>query len=118
MGLVASCHDVGDGGIAAALAEMCFAADLGARIDIDRVPIMGEVDWESEVLFGESTGRFLIEVPKDKESEFLKVVGGEHAAKIGEVQQYSYLRIEYKRSTLISEGSWELRTIWQKPLGW
>ena len=118
MGLVASCHDVGDGGIAAALAEMCFAADLGARIDIDRVPIMGDVGWESEILFGESTGRFLIEVLKDKESEFLKAVGGEHAVKIGEVQQYSHLSIEYKRSTLISEGSWELRTIWQKPLGW
>ena len=63
-GLVQSCHDVSEGGIAVALAEMCIAGGLGAELDAwlhtgypqytERIPF--------ENLFGETTGRFIVEV--------------------------------------------------------
>ena len=36
-GLVASCHDLSDGGLGAALAEMCFAGGLGCEVDLANV---------------------------------------------------------------------------------
>lgn len=57
MGLVAACHDLSEGGLAVAVAEMCLAGHLGA--DLDPVP-------EPAIhLFSESTGRLLLEVAPD-----------------------------------------------------
>lgn len=59
-GLVQSCHDVSEGGIAVALAEMCIAGGMGASA----------YSWHiardfSEAFFSESTGRFIIEVRRE-----------------------------------------------------
>ena len=37
-GLVRSCHDLSEGGLATALAEMALAGDLGARVSLRDVP--------------------------------------------------------------------------------
>ncbi|MGD0517563.1 MAG: phosphoribosylformylglycinamidine synthase subunit PurL [Thermoguttaceae bacterium] len=37
-GLVRSCHDLSEGGLAAAVAEMAFAGGFGAKIDLEKVP--------------------------------------------------------------------------------
>jgi len=57
VGLIQSCHDVSEGGIAVALAEMCIAGGLGAYCET----------WEGErgdinFLFSEAPTRFIIEV--------------------------------------------------------
>jgi len=70
-GWIAACHDLSEGGLAVALAEMALAGRLGARVEIgDRRLETG--DWRLEtlsvvgVLFGESNGRLLLEVrPED-----------------------------------------------------
>jgi phosphoribosylformylglycinamidine synthase len=38
-GLVASCHDLSDGGLALALAESALGGRLGAAVEIDRIPM-------------------------------------------------------------------------------
>jgi phosphoribosylformylglycinamidine synthase len=53
-GLLASAHDLSDGGLAVALAESAMAARLGAEV------VLGEAPRPSAWLFGESTGRALI----------------------------------------------------------
>jgi len=56
-GVIASAHDVADGGLAVALAECCFAGGdhrVGARVDFDE-PFRPDA-----VLFGESTGRVIV----------------------------------------------------------
>ncbi|HEY0112742.1 MAG TPA: phosphoribosylformylglycinamidine synthase subunit PurL [Allosphingosinicella sp.] len=59
-GLVSAVHDVSDGGLAVALAEMALAGDMGAAVDLDlRV-------WPHEWLFGEDQGRYLVTVPDEK----------------------------------------------------
>jgi phosphoribosylformylglycinamidine synthase len=55
-GVVTACHDVSDGGLAVALAEMAMASGIGAEIDppsnTDPIPL-----W-----FGEDQGRYLVTV--------------------------------------------------------
>ncbi|TVR21995.1 MAG: phosphoribosylformylglycinamidine synthase subunit PurL [Ilumatobacter sp.] len=55
-GLVEACHDVSEGGLAVALAEMCIAGRLGVRVEVLPHPDL------AVALFAESTGRFLLEV--------------------------------------------------------
>ena len=55
-GLILSCHDIADGGIATALAEMTFKNNIGCEINIDSDLTI------DKILFSE-TGGFIIEVP-------------------------------------------------------
>jgi phosphoribosylformylglycinamidine synthase len=60
-GLVRSCHDLSDGGLGVALAEMCFAGETGANISLAAMKQSG-CTTDIEVLFSESQARILIEV--------------------------------------------------------
>jgi len=56
-GLVSAVHDVSDGGIAVALAEMALASELGAEVE-------GHEDYSpAQWWFGEDQARYLITVP-------------------------------------------------------
>jgi len=57
-GRVGTCHDLSDGGLAVALAEMAMAAGVGATIDI--LP----AGPAHAVLFGEDQARYLVAVPQ------------------------------------------------------
>ncbi|MCP4386490.1 MAG: phosphoribosylformylglycinamidine synthase subunit PurL [Hyphomicrobiales bacterium] len=65
-GLVAACHDLSDGGLAVALAEMAMASGIGATIDL---PAGGS---PLATLFGEDQGRYLLTVTTDNVSALLK----------------------------------------------
>ncbi len=60
-GLVRACHDLSEGGLAVAAAEMAFTGWLGLEIDIDAVPVEG-VMRPDQLLFSESNGRLLAEI--------------------------------------------------------
>jgi phosphoribosylformylglycinamidine synthase subunit PurSL len=70
--LVQSCHDVSEGGLAVALAELCIAGRLG--IAVDSLPRPDPVT----ALFAESTGRMVVEVRPDLVARFLEVAGPAH----------------------------------------
>jgi phosphoribosylformylglycinamidine synthase len=61
-GWLESCHDVSDGGLAVALAEMCIGGQLGA--DVDLAP-MGRLRPVVK-LFSESNTRWVVEVAASK----------------------------------------------------
>jgi len=62
---VVSCHDISDGGLAVALAEMCIGGDIGADVDLSRMEKL-----RSDVkLFSESNTRWLLELKKGKEKQ-------------------------------------------------
>jgi phosphoribosylformylglycinamidine synthase subunit PurL len=87
-GLVLSAHDISDGGIAVALAEMSFKNNIGAVIDI-----AGEMSAVKKC-FSE-TGGFILEAAKDKWRECQKIM--EHYqvsfTKMGETMHQPVLRI-------------------------
>jgi phosphoribosylformylglycinamidine synthase subunit PurL len=60
-GVVRGCHDLSDGGLAVAVAEMCLASGMGATV---RVP--GDVPSVAGWLFGEDQGRYLLAVAPDR----------------------------------------------------
>jgi phosphoribosylformylglycinamidine synthase II len=68
-GLVRACHDVSEGGLAVALAELCIAGRLGAVLDQ-----LGHPD-PATALFAESTGRLVVEVRPQDVARFLDVAG-------------------------------------------
>jgi phosphoribosylformylglycinamidine synthase len=61
-GLVASAHDLSEGGLAVAAAEMLFAGGLGASLDLAGVPCAEDADDDATLLFAESASRYLLEV--------------------------------------------------------
>lgn len=58
-GIVSACHDVSDGGLGVALAEMAIASDIGAQI-----PWVLEAD-PAAVWFGEDQGRYVLTLTID-----------------------------------------------------
>ncbi|MEM2900928.1 MAG: phosphoribosylformylglycinamidine synthase subunit PurL [Thermoplasmata archaeon] len=79
-GLVDSCHDVSQGGLAVSLSEMCFGGKIGARIDVSSI---GKMRTDVK-LFSESNTRWLVEVRSQYENEFLERVP--YAHRIGYVE--------------------------------
>jgi phosphoribosylformylglycinamidine synthase len=57
-GWLESCHDISDGGLALALAEMCIGGQLGADVDLAPLGKMRQV----ALLFSESNTRWVVEV--------------------------------------------------------
>ena len=72
-GLVISCHDCSDGGIAVAVAEMCISGHIGAEIDTSAMP--GE-DFRVK-LYSESCSRWIVEVDGADVSRFMQVMNGD-----------------------------------------
>jgi phosphoribosylformylglycinamidine synthase len=58
-GHVQSCHDISDGGLLVAAAEMCIASGFGLELDATKI----------DDPFGETPGRYLIEIDPQGESE-------------------------------------------------
>jgi phosphoribosylformylglycinamidine synthase II len=85
-GLVRSCHDVSEGGLAVALAEMCIAGRRGATID--QLPH----DDLATALFAESIGRLLVELTPSRLPAFMKVMD-DRALRIGHVNESGTLKL-------------------------
>jgi phosphoribosylformylglycinamidine synthase subunit PurSL len=83
-GLIASCHDVSEGGFGVALAEMCLAGRLGASIDT--LPHDDLVT----ALFSESIGRLIVEVEPQSVDAFVRIMDGK-ALRLGEVNDSGLL---------------------------
>ena len=66
-GLVASCHDISEGGLAVAVCEMSMGGDSGVYIDIGAVNPELRGDYK---LFSESNTRWVVEVPRAEEGRF------------------------------------------------
>jgi phosphoribosylformylglycinamidine synthase len=120
-GLVRACHDLSEGGLAAAAAEMAFAGGLGARLFLGQVPQKIELDEETLafaaemsskltdaadftplcalpeataiLLFSESNTRFLCEVRPEAAKAFEAALAGVPHALVGEVVTEPKLQI-------------------------
>lgn len=103
-GLILSAHDISDGGLAVALAEMSFKRQIGAVVDIP-----GGVSIESR-LFAE-TGGFLLEVAAEHVDDVLAVFAKERisAMNIGKTSSESRLLMNGFIDLAVSEAkaAWE-----------
>ena len=70
-GIVLSCHDCSDGGIAVAVAEMCISGQCGAEIDLSAM--MGSS--VQRKLYSESNSRWIVEVDGMDVTRFTEIMG-------------------------------------------
>jgi len=118
-GLVSSCHDCSEGGIAVAAAEMAFAGGLGVEISLKNVPADNDVDRDDVLLFSESNSRFIVGVEPQKQANFESVLKGLPFAQIGVVNGSETLTIYGRNGNrVIDEKLGRLKESWQKTLRW
>ncbi|GAB6891316.1 phosphoribosylformylglycinamidine synthase subunit PurL [Geobacillus sp. FSL K6-0789] len=103
-GVVASAHDVAEGGLAVALAECLMGAlGLGAKVTVGG-------DLVSE-LFGETQSRFVVSVKKEHQEAFEQLV---EAKRIGEVTDDGILTVNGEQGeTVIRLSVDEMRNVWK-----
>jgi phosphoribosylformylglycinamidine synthase len=115
-GFVAACHDLSEGGLAVAVAEMAFAGGLGAQVDLRPVPraaCVEEADVET-LLFSESNTRFLCEVPPESIEEFERALADIPLARIGSVTDSNRVTI----GEVVNLSIHELKSAWQSQFNW
>lgn len=81
-GLVRSCHDLSDGGLAVAVSEMCMGGRTGASIDTGASLDAG-VAGSVPMLFGETNGCLVVEVDASKAAEFEKRLASVPCSRLG-----------------------------------
>ncbi|HOV79602.1 MAG TPA: phosphoribosylformylglycinamidine synthase subunit PurS [Bacillota bacterium] len=107
-GSVLSCHDISEGGLAAALSEMCFGGGIGAAIEI-----AGNVNPEN-FLFNETAGCFLMEMPADSEPE--EIFGDTPCTIIGKTDSEQNITAVRSGKLLFKLSLSELKEAWQRPM--
>jgi phosphoribosylformylglycinamidine synthase subunit PurSL len=83
-GLIQACHDLSEGGVAVAIAEMAFGSDLGARLDLARIPCAEDLPAQAR-LYAETPTRFLVEVALDQLDDFGQIFRTLPWSTVGEV---------------------------------
>ena len=132
-GLIRGCHDLSEGGLAAALAEMAIAGGLGAVIDLDGEDAVGVESPDSSLaahvasmLFSESASRFVLEVEPSNLGALAGLVSstedaGDSAflrlfAPIGAVTDDPRLVVNNAGRPILDLSIAALKAAWQRPL--
>jgi len=118
-GVIKACHDLSEGGIGVAAAEMAFAGGLGVTLQLNKVPLGEPIARSDSILFSESNTRFLVEVAPENKGRFEEAMGEVIFAVIGEVtnrDKFEVYGINGER--VVSAPLAELKEAWQKPLRW
>jgi phosphoribosylformylglycinamidine synthase subunit PurL len=102
-GLVASCHDVSEGGVAVALSECIVGADgIGADVELQ-----GEAVTQ---LFSESQSRFILSVKEENREQFERFVS---TKLIGRVTAEPILQISVNNETVVKVEAEKIKKAWK-----
>ena len=118
-GLVVSCHDCSEGGLAVALAEMAFAGGLGIEADLRGLAKSADCSRTDMQLFSESNSRYIVEVEQGNYDAFVKLMLNLPFGQIGKVTEEKTLIIKAEDGKKVIEADIDsLKEAWQKPLDW
>jgi phosphoribosylformylglycinamidine synthase len=108
-GFIRSCHDLSEGGLAVAAAEMCIGGRLGLDLDLGpRDPV--------RCLFGETTGCLLAEVAPENAAAFERQFASQPISKLGHVTEEPVLSASANQQLLFTLPVSSLVTAWNTPL--
>jgi phosphoribosylformylglycinamidine synthase len=113
-GLVAACHDLCEGGLAVAAAEMALAGERGLDLRLDAVP--ATTDAAEALLFAESAGRFLVEVPEEHAEEFERLLASLPCAVLGHTTADDRFVMRHRDEILIDLPVDSLDRAWKRPI--
>jgi len=131
-GLVRACHDLSEGGLAVAAAEMAFAGGVGLRLRLAEIPRDGSLDprqdgFDVAALFAESASRFLVEVTPAQRGAFEALLREADVpfAHLGETTASGRMQVAGGSHAARGASDWlidlslaDLKAAWQKPLAW
>ncbi|MCE5257210.1 MAG: hypothetical protein LLF89_10250, partial [Spirochaetaceae bacterium] len=115
--LVFACHDLSDGGLGAALSEMCIGGGKGAVLDMHAIESFGssiatppanaeernpEMSFPLCFLFGETNGCFLAEVEESSAAAFEAILGDVPFVRAGKVADRGALELVSGERTMAS----------------
>jgi phosphoribosylformylglycinamidine synthase len=122
--LLASCHDLSDGGLGVALSEMAIGGGLGADINLAKVPLhdTGNLAQHEDIVSllrvacAETPGRFLIEVREEDATEVDRILRGSTWSWIGNVTDDNLLTIRCGENSVVTQTLiHKLATAWREP---
>jgi len=126
---ILACHDISEGGLAAALAEMCFGGDCGAQIDLSSLYTSAgtkhlrgfgrmdssEVDLRPDlILFNETPATFLVEVASPQVAK--KLFGKVSYYILGQTTKYPTISVTRGNKKISAVRVDQLKLAWQKPM--
>lgn len=114
-GLLSAAHDVSDGGLAVAVAEMALAGRIGADIDVDKIPAL-DCPLPEQRLYSESASRFVVTVPDDRRSAFEALFAQDFMAAIGRTTSDEKLTLRAGSAILANASVEDLAAAWKKTL--
>ncbi len=114
-GKILACHDVSEGGVITAVAEMCFGGDCGAELE----PSVAKHSRLDGFLFNETAGCFVVEIKDDQIAQAL--FGTVPLKRLGKTTAEKTLRIIAQGKSLASTqvfaaSTAELKEAWQAPM--
>ncbi|MDC3417488.1 phosphoribosylformylglycinamidine synthase subunit PurL [Aquibacillus salsiterrae] len=102
-GVVASAHDLAEGGLAVALAESLFDLGFGCSVEVS-----GDIVTE---LFSETQSRFLVSVKQENQAKFENLV--ENAYFLGNVTDTAELEVSSNSDVVLKESVAQLKSLWK-----
>jgi len=119
-GLISSCHDISDGGLGVAAAEMAIGGGRGCRLRLADVPAdlgadfhRGAARADLAILGSESPGRFLCAVPPDAAAGFAAELGPLPWAWIGETTTAPTVEVVACDETVEAASVADLAAAWR-----
>ena len=105
--LVAACHDLSEGGLAVAAAEMAMAGRLGCTFEIGQ-------DFDLlRSLFGETSGCFVVEIKQEFQKLFEDCLAGIPLRRLGVVENDPMLRVTGSNRALVALSLASLLNAWK-----
>jgi len=118
-GLIRSCHDLSEGGLAVSAAEMAFAGGYGLDLKLSGVADNSETNEDVVLLFSESNSRFLIEILPENQSRLEELFTDLPCTLLGTVTEERQLKIVgCNGNSVVDSQLVELKSAWQSPLDW
>ena len=117
-GYLRACHDLSEGGLAVAVAEMAFSSGHGIDLNLTKVPRTEDMSRNDFVLFSESNSRFLVEITEKRKPDFEALMKDAACAEVGKVKKDSVLSVTgLNGQEAILADLKELRRHWKSTLG-
>jgi phosphoribosylformylglycinamidine synthase len=112
--LVSSCHDISEGGLGVCISEMAIGGNIGTNIDLSDVGKDLRSDFK---LFSESNTRWIIEVKKEKQKDFEKILNKNKTTFIiiGYTQG-NKLIIKDNEKTIINLKIEDIKNLWKNAI--
>ncbi len=111
-GFVLACHDLSEGGLAVAAAEMAFAGNVGLELSLNGFTSSSD----AEALFGEGLTRFLIEAAPGRERKLAALLHDHLFIEVGRTIAEPVLRARHQSRVVLQENLGELREAWSTAL--